>query len=89
MNRVQLHTFADGEFTIVVRTEEQPNGEFTAIDHDNYDAGSAVGWGFSTIGAIADLFEKLPRAASDREDFDRNAAVFDHARDLKKNWVEA
>lgn len=29
------------------------------------------------------------RAASEREDYDRRAAAFDHARDLKKNWVEA
>lgn len=79
---VQLHTFADGEFTITVRTEEQPNGEYTAVDND---CGAVVGWGFSTIGAIADLFERLPRAESDREEYDRNAAAFDHARDLRKH----
>lgn len=82
----QLHTFQDGDSTITVKTEEQPNGEFTAIDNDNYDGpGSPMGWGFSTIGAIADLFERMPRAASEREDYDRNAAARDHARDLRKH----
>lgn len=81
----QLHTFQDGEDTITVSTVSHSNGEYSAIEADNYD--SPVGWGFSTIGAIADLFERMPRAASEREDFDRNAAAFDHARDLRKNWV--
>lgn len=79
----QLHTFQDGEFTITVSTVSHSNGEYSAIEADNYD--SPVGWGFSTIGAIADLFERMPRAASEREDYDRNAAARDHARDLRKH----
>ena len=81
----QIFRFEDGDETIVVRTTEQPNGEYTAIDHENYDYDSPVGWGFSTIGAIADLFEKMPRAASDREERDHQAERWDHQRDLRKN----
>jgi hypothetical protein len=83
----QLHRFEDGDETIVVQTTLQPNGEYAAIDHENYDYDSPVGYGLSTIGAIADLFEKLPRAASDREERDYQAARFDHARDLRKHQV--
>lgn len=92
----QLHTFADGEFTITVRTTLQPNGEYTAVDDNTYDCDcdqdgyfstSPVGYGLSTLGAIADLFEKLPRAESDREERDDRAARFDHAQDHRKNWV--
>jgi hypothetical protein len=81
----QLHTFADGEFTITVRTEEQPNGEYTAVSVD--DGPYVVGWGFSTIGAIADLFSRLPRAESDREEYDRNAAARDRAQDHRKHDI--
>jgi hypothetical protein len=80
----QLHTFQDDEFTITVKTEEQPNGEYSAIEADNYDGpGSPMGWGFSTIGAIADLFERMPRAASEREERDRMADKWDHDRKLR------
>jgi hypothetical protein len=83
----QLHHFNDGDEVIVVRTTLQPNGEYTAIDHENYDYDSPVGWGFSTIGAIADLFEKMPRANSEREErADRQAQAFDHAQDHRKNY---
>lgn len=83
----QLHRFEDGDETIVVRTIKQPNGEYSAIDHENYDLGFPVGFGASTIGAIADLFEKMPRAASEREERDRQAGAWDHAQDHRKNWV--
>jgi hypothetical protein len=81
----QLHTFQDGDSTITVSTVSHSNGEYSAIDADNYD--SPVGWGFSTIGAIADFFSRAPRAASEREDYDRQAAAFDHARDLHKHEI--
>lgn len=81
----QTWRFEDGDETIVVRTTLQPNGEYTAIDHENYDYDSPVGWGFSTIGAIADLFQKMPRAASEREERDRQADNWDHQRDLRKH----
>ena len=92
----QLHHFQDGDETITVRTTLQPNGEYTAVDDSTYDCDcdqdgffstSPIGWGFSTIGAIADLFEKMPRAASDRAERDDRAAHFDHARDLRKHGV--
>lgn len=76
----KLHKFDD---EITIKTEKQPNGEFTAIDADNYDLGSPVGWGFSEFSAIANLFEQLPRAESERED--RLAAQRDHSRDLRKH----
>lgn len=81
----KLHYFwnDDGE-KVTVKTELQPNREYTAIDAVNYDYDSPVGYGLSEFQAIADLFEKLPRAESDREERDRNADRFDHARDLRK-----
>lgn len=81
----QIHRFEDGDETVVVRTTKQPNGEYTAIDHENYDYDSPVGWGHTTLAAIADLFEKMPRAASEREERDMMAARFDHQRDLRKH----
>ena len=82
----RLHHFDDGDEVIAVRTTKQPNGEYTAIDHENYDYDSPVGWGVSEIGAIADLFEKLPRANSEREERNDLAARFDHAQDQRKNY---
>ena len=90
-----IHRFDDGDEVIVVQTTLQPNGEYTAIDTNTYDCDcdqdgffstSPVGWGFSEIGAIADLFEKLPRANSDREERDDLAARFDYAQDHRKNY---
>lgn len=84
----QLLSFQDGEETIRVKVEKLPNGEFSAIDNDNYDGpGSPMGLGFSQLSAIADLFEQLPRAASDREERDDRAARFDRAHDLRKHEV--
>lgn len=84
----RLHTFDDGEFTITVKTEKLPNGEYSAIDNDNYDGpGSVMGLGFSQLSAIADLFERLPRAESDREEFDHVAAQRDRARALRAEAV--
>ena len=48
-----------------IRTELQPNGEWTAVDADNYDgapdAGRArsMGWGKTEQEAVDDLIEKL------------------------------
>lgn len=43
-----------------LRTEKQPNGEWTAIDDNTYDGhGSAVGWGDTEDEAIDDLLEQL------------------------------
>jgi hypothetical protein len=44
---------------MTVSTERQPNGEFTAIDADNYEGGSPMGWGATPLEAIADLAEQL------------------------------
>jgi len=81
----KVFPFVDGDETIRVRVTKQPNNEYTAIDHDNYDYDSSVGWGLTELRAIADLFEKLPRAASEREERDDMAARFDHQRDLRKH----
>lgn len=85
MTRAQLHTFADGEITITVSTVSHSNGEYSAIEADNYD--SPVGWGFSTIGAIADFFSRAPRAASEREERDRMADKWDHDRKLREDMT--
>lgn len=79
--------FEDGDETIAVLVTLEPNGEYSAIDHENYDYDSPVGWGVSNIGAIADLFAKLPRAASDREGrmSDRAGFAADHAADYRKH----
>lgn len=80
--------FQDGKDTITVITELQPNGEFSAIDDGTYDGpGSAMGFGLTQLAAIFDLFGKLPRAASEREEYDHQAARFDHARDHAKHGV--
>ncbi len=79
----KLHHFDE----ITVKTQIQPNGEYTAIDADNYDYDSPMGWGFSRFSAIADLFDKMPRAESEREDSNRAACAIDHARDLRKHEV--
>jgi hypothetical protein len=75
----QLHYFDE----ITVSTSLQPNGEYSAIDAENYDYDSPMGWGCTRFSAIADLFEKLPRAKSEREDRDALAAKWDHDRSLR------
>ena len=50
-----LHHFPE----MTVRTEQQRTGEFTAIDADNYDLGSPMGWGPCRFSAIADLADQL------------------------------
>lgn len=78
-----LHRFDDGDETIMVRVREIGN-EYIAV---NDEAPDVAGFGFSNIGAIADLFAKLPRAASEREERDDMAAKWDHARDDRKDFV--
>lgn len=75
--------FEDGDETITVKTQELFSGEYLAWDIDRPLLAS--GRGFSTIGAIASLFAKLPAAASEREERDDQAARFDHARDYLKH----
>ena len=82
--REQIFKFEDGEETITVKTVELPNGEVIAFNNDDSDP-LAFGHGFSTIGAIADLFKKLPAAVSEREERDLLAERWDHARDLRKH----
>lgn len=94
MSPSRIFPFADGEETIRVRVTEHYRNEFTAVDDATYDCDcdergffstSPVGYGDTQLSAIADLFEKLPRAASEREERDHQAARFDHARDLRKH----
>ena len=74
----KVFRFEDGDETIAVRVTEHYRNEFTAIDAENYDYDSPVGYGDTQLSAIADLFEKLPRAAScptnSVSDFGRSAA---------------
>lgn len=77
-----LHSFEDGDETVTVRVREIPGSQYIAVCDD---APGVAGFGFSNIGAIADLFEKMPRAASEREERDALAAKWDHARDYRKH----
>lgn len=40
-----------------LKTQKQPNGEWTALDEDTYDYDSYVGWGKTEQEAIDDLVE--------------------------------
>jgi hypothetical protein len=60
MAKSELHVF-DG---ITIETEQQPNGEFTAIDYENYEGDGPMGWGRSRLEAIADLREQLRERVS-------------------------
>jgi len=40
---------------MTVKVVLQPNGEWTAIDNDNYDLGSPVGHGSTMLESIVDL----------------------------------
>lgn len=80
-----IHHFSDGDETVSVRTSPLADGTYCAFN-DGDDLGP-IGFGFTTIGAIADLFAKMPRAASEREERDEQAARFDYARDLRKHEV--
>lgn len=53
----QTHYFPANDARI--KTELQPNGEYTAIDAENYDLGSPMGWGRTRLEAIADLTEQM------------------------------
>ena len=44
---------------LTVRTDLQPNGEFTAIDAADHDLGWPVGWGSTSWAAIIDLVDQL------------------------------
>lgn len=78
-----IHRFEDGDEVIRVRLTEDFAGNYRAVDIERPDL--ATGTGLSSIGAIANLFEKLPRAESEREERDELAAKWDHARDLRKH----
>ena len=79
----QILKFEDGDETIVVCVLEYPNGEYSACELINEVPQHPVGFGLSSIGAIADLFKKMPRAASEREEYNHQAARWDHARGLR------
>jgi hypothetical protein len=70
----QIHRFEDGDETIVVKVMKLTDGTYAAVEHENFDDRSPIGNGFSSLEAIADLFEKLPRAKSEREERDLMAA---------------
>jgi hypothetical protein len=78
LEQTRTHHFDNGD----VITGLCPNGEFGAYleRHD----GRIRGYGHTRFAAIADLVESLD--LQEPEDFDRQAAAFDHAHDLRKNW---
>lgn len=84
--REKFHRFDDGEESITVKVLELPNGEYLAFDNDG-GRPIAIGQGFSSIGAIADLFKKLPAARSEQEERGALAQYLDHKRDLRKHEV--
>ncbi len=81
--------FRDGDETIRVRLTKHAGkhtNHFFAIEEDNRELFNfPIGYGDTEMSAIADLFEKMPRAASEREERDRMADHWDHQRDLRKN----
>lgn len=81
--REQIFRFDDGDETVTVKTVEMSTGGYCAFDIEHCRECDPVGIGASTIGAIADLFEKMPRAASEREERDHQADKWDHARGLR------
>jgi hypothetical protein len=83
--RAQIFRFDDGDERIAVQTAEMGDGSYCAFQIEPMTG--PLGFGFSTIGAIADLFQKMPAAASEREERDEQAARFDHQQDLRKNWT--
>lgn len=83
----KIFRFDEGDETIRVLVTEHCRNEFTALDAESYDNASPVGYGDTQLSAMADLFEKMPRAASEREERDEQDARFDRARDLRKHQV--
>jgi len=75
---LRTHHFDNGD----VITGLCPNGEFGA--HLEREDGRVRGYGHTRFAAIADLVESIGH--EEPEDFDRQAAAFDHAHDLRKNW---
>lgn len=83
----QTFHFDDGDEQISVKTIELADGTYCAFELPVATDMGPIGFGFSTIGAVADLFVKMPAAASEREERDEQAARFDHAQDHRKNWT--
>jgi hypothetical protein len=82
----KLHIFDDGGGEVTIKTVQQPNGEFYAIEADRPCEGAfPFGMGLTRFSAIADLLGKTPRAESEREERDAQASRFDHAHDLRKH----
>lgn len=51
----KIHRFGD----LIVCTDLEPDGAYTAIDAENHDLGMPVGWGKTREAAIAELLEEL------------------------------
>jgi len=77
MENLRTHHFNDG----TVITGLCPNGEFGA--YLECEDGRIRGYGHTRFAAIADLVESVGH--TEPEDFDHQAAAFDHARDLLKH----
>ena len=83
MTRSKIIPFQDGDETISVRLTEHCRNEFSATDAENF----AIGYGYTELSAMADLFRKLPMAVSEREERRDTVARWDRARDLRKHEV--
>lgn len=81
MQNRRIHHFTEGK----VITGLLPTGEYGAY-RDYTDEGVIRGYGHSRLAAIADLNESVG-AVDEPEEIDHQAAAFDHARDLRKEYV--
>lgn len=79
MENRRTHNFNEGP----VITGLLPTGEYGAY-RENEDEGRVRGFGHSRWAAIADLNEVID-CDDEPEEFDHQAARFDHARDLRKH----
>ena len=78
----KIYQFEDGDIRVVL----EANGQYSAINAEDFNESSPIGWGFSEFDAMANLNGKLARAESDREERDHMADRFDHTQDHRKNW---
>jgi len=54
-----VHSVVNFICKMSIRTTFQPNGQYAAIDADNYEGGDPVGWGKTRMEAEADLIDQL------------------------------
>ena len=85
MQSLRVHHFDNGD----VITGLCPSGDFGAYLKREDVLPLMLRWrgyGHTRFAAIADLVESIGH--EEPEDFDRQAAAWDHAQDHRKNWSE-